>query len=91
MSLQYLQFDYKVPFGTMCPGTVLVVEDDSGDEFFILRALKSMEVQATVQVVRDGEEATDYIFRQGKYAGRTSDICPKVIMPDLCIPKVAGL
>jgi CheY-like chemotaxis protein len=67
------------------------VEDDSGDEFFILRALKSVNLESRAVIVRDGEEATDYIFKTGRYQERPSTLDPKVIMLDLCLPKVAGL
>jgi len=91
MSLQFLPFDQKSLGSQKDSGIVLVVEDDSGDEFFILRALKSTKMDSSVRVVRDGEEATDYIFRTGNYAARPESANPKVIMLDLCIPKVAGL
>lgn len=91
MSLQFLPFDQKTLISNTDNSTVLVVEDDSGDEFFILRALKSMNMDSNVVVVRDGEEATDFVFKNGKYANRPPAQNPKVIMLDLCIPKIAGL
>lgn len=91
MSLQFLPFDQKTLISSPDNSTVLVVEDDSGDEFFILRALKSMNMDSNVVVVRDGEEATDFIFRTGRHMTRKESQNPKVIMLDLCIPKVAGL
>lgn len=91
MSLQFLPFEEKHLPSQKGSGTVLVVEDDSGDEFFILRALKSMQMDSNVIVVRDGEEATNYVFKAGQYAGRAESANPRVIMLDLCIPKVAGL
>ncbi len=91
MSLQFLPFEQKTLAGSKDNSTVLVVEDDSGDEFFILRALKSMNMASNVVVVRDGEEAINFIFKSGQFAGRKASQNPKVIMLDLCIPKVAGL
>jgi CheY-like chemotaxis protein len=91
MSLQFLPFDQKTLNAQKASGTVLVVEDDSGDEFFILRALTSMHMESNVLVVRDGQEAIDYVFRSGQFATRSTASNPKVIMLDLCIPKVAGL
>lgn len=90
MSLQFLPFEKSLN-STSSNATVLVVEDDSGDEFFILRALKAMNMATNVVVVRDGEEATDFIFRTGKHANRPESQNPKVVMLDLCLPKVAGL
>lgn len=50
-----------------------------------------MQMDSNVIVVRDGEEATNYVFKAGQYAGRAESANPRVIMLDLCIPKVAGL
>jgi two-component system response regulator len=56
-----------------------------------LDALKTHKLSNRVKVLRDGEEALDYFFGTGKYAGR--DVCdrPKVILLDLKLPKVDGL
>lgn len=91
MSLQYLPFNQTTIGAKGSLGSVLVVEDDSGDEFFILRALKSLNIEANVTVVHDGEEAIDFVFKSGPFANRSEALNPKVIMLDLCIPKVAGL
>jgi CheY-like chemotaxis protein len=42
-------------------------------------------------VLRDGQEALDFIFCRGLYAGRKIENCPKVILLDLKLPKVDGL
>jgi len=89
MSLQIFPFPDRNPLAQSDRSPVLVVEDDSGDEFFILRSLKSLQINSDVIVARDGEEATNYIFRHGEYVNRQGEPC--VIMLDLCIPKIAGL
>lgn len=70
---------------------VLLVEDDPNDAELTLRALRKNNLANMVFVVRDGEEALDYIFATGKYSGQGINIPPKVIFLDLKLPKVSGL
>ncbi|MFH1739618.1 MAG: response regulator, partial [bacterium] len=44
-----------------------------------------------VHVVRDGEEASDFVFGAGAYADRDLKRQPKVVLLDLKLPKVDGL
>jgi CheY-like chemotaxis protein len=69
---------------------VLLVEDDPDDLELTLHALKEARITNPIQVVRDGEEALDYIFSRGKFAKRESTR-PRVILLDLKLPKVDGL
>lgn len=70
---------------------IILVEDNPDDVELTLDALKTHKLSNRVKVLRDGEEALDYFFGTGKYAGR--DVCdrPKVILLDLKLPKVDGL
>ena len=70
---------------------IILVEDNPDDVELTLDALKTHKLSNRVRVLRDGEEALDYFFGTGKYAGR--DVCdrPKVILLDLKLPKVDGL
>jgi CheY-like chemotaxis protein len=43
-----------------------------------------------VDVVRDGVEALDYLYRRGRYASRQPDT-PALVLLDLKMPKVTGL
>ena len=71
---------------------ILLVEDDPNDVELILRTLKKYNFGNQVYVVKDGEEATEFIFGTGAYAERTaSSKNPKVILLDLKLPKVSGL
>jgi two-component system response regulator len=44
-----------------------------------------------VHLVRDGEEALEFVFATGRYAGRDVDNSPRVVLLDLKLPKVDGL
>ncbi len=69
---------------------ILLVEDDPGDEELALHALGKHRLANQIQVVRDGAEALDFIFRTGAYAQRP-DQNPRLILLDLKLPKVDGL
>jgi len=44
------------------PKTLLLVEDNEQDELLILRALRKVNLANQVEVVRDGQQALDYLF-----------------------------
>jgi len=68
-----------------------LVEDDPNDVELTLIALRKHKLANKIHVVRDGEEALDFLFARGAYAHRSSDGPPKVILLDLKLPKVSGL
>ena len=70
---------------------ILMVEDNPTDIKMILRVLSKKNLVNKVQVVRDGEEALDYIFAKGTYAHRNIKDFPRVIFLDLKLPKVNGI
>ncbi len=67
-----------------------MVEDDPKDVELSLTALEDYHLANEVIVVRDGEEALNYLNCRGEYAARTSGN-PAVILLDLKLPKVDGL
>jgi len=69
---------------------ILLVEDNPDDEALTLRALKKNNISNEVVVAHDGSEALDYLFGEGMYAGRDTQIVPQVILLDLKLPKVDG-
>ena len=71
---------------------ILLVEDNRNDVELTLRAFKSGNVVNRIVVVRDGEEALEYIFCVGRYAANKSNwVPPKTVLLDLKLPKVSGL
>jgi two-component system, response regulator len=70
---------------------VLIVEDNPSDEELMLFALNKHKVTNSIKIVRDGQEALDYIFHTGFYEAQRTEKTPRVIFLDLNIPKVNGL
>ena len=75
----------------MTEHVILLVEDSSTDEELTLRALKKHNIANRVVVARDGAEALEYLFFEGKYADRDPSEIPQVILLDLNLPKIGGL
>lgn len=69
---------------------ILLVEDNPRDEEMTLRALRKHNLTNKVHVVRDGEQALEFIFSTGAYADRSTMSSPKLILLDLKLPKVDG-
>jgi len=69
---------------------LLLVEDDPQDVELTLRAFRKSKFTNRIDVVRDGGEAMDYLFRAGQYAGRSGGQ-PQLVLLDLMLPKVSGL
>ena len=70
---------------------ILLVEDNPDDELLTLRALRKSNFHNPVTVVRDGAEALEYLFVQGRHAGRDPEIRPQVVLLDLHLPRLDGL
>lgn len=70
---------------------ILLVEDNPDDEFLVLRALRKHKVTNHVHVVRDGEEALDFIFSRGAYENSNARDNLKLVLLDVKLPKVSGL
>jgi|SRR5919199_4166592 CheY-like chemotaxis protein len=69
---------------------ILLVEDSPNDIELILAALAENRLANEVIVVRDGEEALDYLYRRGVFRLRMGGN-PVVVLLDLKLPKVDGL
>lgn len=76
---------------SVSPIDILLVEDNPDDIELTLYALKRNNLANAVHIVRDGEEALDFVFCRGRYEERKIDDPPKVVLLDLKLPKVDGL
>jgi two-component system, response regulator len=72
-------------------GVILLVEDNLDDVDLTLNAFEKSKIINEVVVVRDGEEAIDYLFATGAHAERDPNVVPAVVLLDLKLPKVDGL
>ena len=75
----------------MREGLILLVEDQDDDVELTLRAFSRSNIANEIVVVRDGEEALDYLLTSGPYADRDPSLTPSVVLLDLKLPKVSGL
>ena len=70
---------------------ILIVEDTPEDLELTLRALRKAKLSNRIQVARDGAEAIEFVFCEGRHAERQIGNVPKVILLDLKLPKIDGL
>jgi len=71
--------------------TILQVEDDPNDVFFLRKAMKKMGVMNPVQVATDGQQAIDYLQGAGQFADRKRFPYPSLVLLDVKLPYVMGL
>ena len=71
--------------------SILLVEDNPQDEMLILRSLKKINLANSVDVVRDGQQALDYLFGENEFASRTEAELPSVVLLDIGLPRLSGL
>ena len=69
------------------PMEILLVEDDLEDAGLTIESLREGDVPCRVSLVRDGDEAMEFIRRLGKYARAPR---PDLILLDLHLPKKGG-
>ncbi|MGN5631673.1 response regulator [Streptomyces sp. AC154] len=69
------------------PIEVLLVEDDPGDELMTREAFEDNKIRNTLHVVRDGQEALDFLYRRGQYGEAPR---PDLILLDLNLPRYDG-
>jgi two-component system response regulator len=70
---------------------ILLVEDNDDDVELTRRAFARNKLVNELVVVRDGQEALDYLFATGPYSDRDPMGLPHVVLLDLNLPKISGL
>jgi chemotaxis family two-component system response regulator Rcp1 len=66
---------------------ILLVEDNPGDVRLISEGLNKSRIVNHISVVYDGEEASDFLFKKGRYEQAPT---PDIILLDLNLPKKDG-
>jgi two-component system, chemotaxis family, response regulator Rcp1 len=69
---------------------ILLVEDNPADVKITERAFRESGFAVELLVVRDGQEAVDYLLRKGVHADSVSWRNPDLILLDLNLPGMTG-
>ncbi|MEP7108983.1 MAG: response regulator [Ferruginibacter sp.] len=70
---------------------IILIEDDMSDAELTIRALKKNKLINKVVLLKDGEEAIDYLFVRGGYTAELPDNNSRLILLDLKLPGMSGL
>lgn len=73
------------------PLVILFIEDDPAHAEITMRNFKKNRISNKVIHLWDGQQALDYLFRQGEYSDPEKSPLPHLILMDLRLPKVDGL
>jgi CheY-like chemotaxis protein len=71
----------------MTPIHILLVEDNEGDILLTTEALEEGRIANTLSVVRDGQQAIDFLNKKGKYPNAQS---PDLVLLDVNLPRKNG-
>lgn len=71
-------------------GIILLVDDSATDAELCMDTLERHKLANRLIWVKDGAEALDFLFAEGRHAARTADSLPQLILLDLAMPKVDG-
>lgn len=70
--------------------TILLAEDDPEDRYLIGEALTECRINHDLQVVENGEQLLDYMYRRGDYEDEIVSPRPGLIILDLNMPLMDG-
>jgi two-component system, chemotaxis family, response regulator Rcp1 len=72
----------------MTPNTrILLVEDNEGDIVLTLKAMEKVDLRNSIDVVRDGEKALEFLNKEGEYKNAET---PGLILLDINLPRLNG-
>lgn len=66
---------------------ILLIEDNEGDIVLTIEALKEARISNSIDVVRDGEQALQFLNKEGQYRNVST---PDLILLDINLPKIDG-
>ena len=70
--------------------TILVVDDNDSDKYFLVWALKTLDLHHSITVLSSGEEAIAYLSARPPFEDRTRFPIPHLLLLDLKMPNVDG-
>jgi CheY-like chemotaxis protein len=70
---------------------ILLVEDNPDDVELTVHALRKENLANRIHVVRDGEDALEFLFCTGRHQDRSFEHPPKLVLLDLKLPKLDGM
>jgi len=66
---------------------ILLVEDNEGDIVLIKDAFDDAKILITISVVRDGQQALDFLYKRNEFKQAAS---PDLVVLDVNLPKING-
>lgn len=73
------------------PIDILLAEDNEADIKITLRAFDKAKIKNNVFVVRNGQEALDFVYHRDPYQDQHKYPKPDLILLDIAMPKMDGL
>lgn len=69
---------------------ILLAKDNEDYALLLQRAIQTANLDANLHIVRDGQEAIDYLAGAEPYSDRTKHPFPKLVLLDLKMPRMDG-
>lgn len=70
--------------------SILLVDDSATDAELCIDTLRRHKLAEQLVWLKDGAEAIEYLFAEGRYASRRDAPLPQLVLLDLAMPKVDG-